>query len=395
MQLSVLDLFAGCGGLSLGLAAAGFNVVAACEKDKWAADSYEANHPGSRLLRADICELDNDFWVSNFTGSIDVVAGGPPCQGFSVSGKRQLGLVPSQNALVDEFLRIALLLKPPAILIENVNGFRTAFIRPGEKVLEYATRKLVRAGYSVFTSVLQAPDFGVPSLRSRFFLIALKHRHEVNPFPQPTYDGVRAPYLTVMDAISDLPRIEAGQGTDGPQKYPGAASSSYQRQMRKGSKAVYNHIAMNHTQRLVERFAAIPQGGSGFRFVQGGDDSQAVTVYKSNNQRLYADRPALCITANFQSTYIHPFLNRNLTAREAARLMTFPDGFIFKGKRTQMSSSLLKKEGRGHENYLSQYNQIGNAVPPRLAECVGRALRAALLRHRASRSSQVNMELAG
>jgi DNA (cytosine-5)-methyltransferase 1 len=140
--------------------------------------------------------------------------------------------------------------------------------------------------------------------------------------------------------------------------------------MRRGSKHVFNHQAMKHTQRLVERFAEIKPGGSAYKLGTEGD-AAPVTVYKSNNQRLVPLLPSLCITANFQSNYVHPVLHRNLTAREAARIQTFPDSFVFKGRRTLMSATLLASEGRHAENHLSQYNQIGNAVPPLLARVLG------------------------
>ena len=169
-----------------------------------------------------------------------------------------------------------------------------------------------------------------------------------------------------MDAISDLPSLKAGEGTDGSQPYTKPVRTAFQSLMRAGSVSVSNHVAMRHTPRLVERFAAIRPGQSAFKVAAGA------TVYKSNNQRLVADEPSLCITANFQSNYIHPTEHRNLTAREAARLMTFPDRYCFKGKRTLMSKKFLAKYGRlCRRRILSQYNQIGNAVPPLLARALG------------------------
>lgn len=379
MRHSVLDLFAGCGGLSLGLSNAGYDVIAACERDAWAADTLEANHPETQLIRSDIRDLSDQFWRSNFAGAVDIVAGGPPCQGFSISGKRQYGILSEQNTLVEEFLRVALLLRPKAILIENVQGFRTALLKPGVKALDFVTKSLTQSGYHVHTKVLQATEYGVPSLRARFFLIASLDPFEWDPFPAPTHEQPGLPAAeNVLDAIDDLPVIAAREGVDGPQPYTQPARSEFQKRMRLGSTAVYNHVAMNHTPRLVERFQAIAPGGSSYRIGRKDDEETTVTVYKSNNQRLVGTRPSLCITANFQSNYVHPFSHRNLTAREAARLMTFPDTYIFKGKRTQMSSGFLKKYNREHENHLSQYNQIGNAVPPLLAEKIGRSLLAAL-----------------
>jgi DNA (cytosine-5)-methyltransferase 1 len=370
MRPSALDLFAGCGGLSLGLAQAGFRVVGAVEKDNWAAESYLYNHPETQLMMADSREISEAFLRANYSG-VELVAGGPPCQGFSVAGKRQLGQFIEQNTLVEEFLRIALLLRPRLILIENVQGFRTAQIRQGVKAVDFVTEALASAGYNFRSAILNAQDFGVPSIRSRFFLVASRDR--LLPTFARMLQSVQQKQkpVSTWDAISDLPEIDAGGGDDGCQPYATLPGNEFQQEMRVGSRGVWNHRAMNHTPRLVERFRSIKMGDSGYRIGRQNVGQETVTVYKSNNQRLHADRPALCITANFQSNYIHPFRDRNLTAREAARLMTFPDTYVFKGKRTQMSSSFLHKYGRAHENFLSQYNQIGNSVPPKLARLLG------------------------
>ena len=371
MPPKAIDLYAGCGGLSLGLQNAGFELAIAVEKDAWAAETHAANHPNVELICSDIRDISDEYWHAQ-RGRIDLVAGGPPCQGFSVSGKRQFGVFLDQNSLVEEFVRVALIIQPRLILIENVQGFASAQLRPGVKAFDYVSKTLIRAGYDVRHAIIQAHEHGVPSLRSRFFLVASLGRLPKNPFPRVIQEN---PPLSVWEAIGDLPSIEAGEGSDGPLAYASLAQNKFQTEMRKRSRTVLNHRAMNHSPRLVDRFGNIPMGGSSFRIGRSKKGEETVTVYKSNNQRLCADKPSLCITANFQSNYIHPYANRNLTAREAARLMTFPDRFIFKGKRTQMSGSFLKKYGREHENYLSQYNQIGNSVPPRLAERIASVLR--------------------
>ena len=376
-QLRVLDLFAGCGGLSQGLSDAGYQIVAAYERDKWAADTYSVSHPDVPLFQRDISEVTDEEWFA-YRDKVDLVAGGPPCQGFSISGKRQYGIHSDLNSLVEVFVHVVRMVQPRAVLIENVEGFRTANIRPGLGARSFARQALIDMNYHVYDTILQAVDFGIPSLRKRYFLVASKEQLSCSPFPTAVHGRGLRPYVTVSEAISDLPQILAGEGIDGPQAYGNSPQSKYQTIMRIGSEHVYNHVGMKHGPKVVERFKRIEPGGSSFRFFDQGDPQQKVTVYKSNNQRLFADKPGLCITANFQSNYIHPSLHRNLTAREAARLMTFPDRYLFKGKRTQMSSSLLRKEGREHENYLSQYNQIGNAVPPLLAKCIGQSLHRAL-----------------
>ena len=365
-----LDLFAGCGGLSLGFEAAGFEVVGAYEADKWAADTYKHNFPGARVEVGDLTSHSLPYWKREY-GGVDVVMGGPPCQGFSVSGKRQYGEVLESTGRVGDFVNIVKTVRPRVFLFENVAGFRSADLSQRTPALRLVL-SLESAGYAVDSRVLQATAYGVPSLRSRVFVVGTLGSAVPVPFPEPTHGGNvsdgKLPLVGVMDAIGDLPAIRAREGTNDFQPYSQGPTSPYQASMRGDSAGVYNHEAMKHTRRLVERFAGTPPGGSGYEIGRSRHaDKPTATVYKSNNQRLFGDRPSLCITANFQSSYIHPVLDRNLTAREAARLMTFPDRYFFCGRRTLMSAKLLAAEGRSDENHLSQYNQIGNAVPPLLA----------------------------
>ena len=395
MQLKVLDLFAGCGGLSLGLEMAGLEVVAACEVDQWASDTYRENHKNTQLIQADISKLPDGFWRSEFKGKIDVVAGGPPCQGFSVSGKRQYGVISETNSLVTNFLKVVGETDPDYVIVENVKGFRTGSISKNKKVFDYLVETLGLLGYHVYHDTLNAEQFGVPSLRARLFVVASKERFSISPFKRPTHSTFNgngfSPLVTVADAIADLPPIAASEGQEFGQRYYTEAQNYYQKIMRQGSLAVNNHVAMKHAQRLIEGFKGLEQGHSSYRIGrQTGEEK--VTSYKMNNQRLFSDKPSLCITANFQSTFVHPTLPRNLTAREAARLMSFPDTYLFKGKRTQMSSTFLKKYGREHEDYLSQYNQIGNAVPPLLGKAVGEGLRTAIVTDRTNSSEFLGKE---
>ncbi|QYY25856.1 DNA cytosine methyltransferase [Diaphorobacter sp. MNS-0] len=384
MQPKVLDLFAGCGGLSLGLSQAGCEIVAAVEIDQWAADTYRRNHLGVEVIQADIRSLDSGYLRERFKGGVDLIAGGPPCQGFSVSGKRQYGHIKEQNNLVEEFIRVVEAVEPKVVLIENVSGFRTGHIKPGNPVMSYLKVELNRLGYEFDARVLQATEYGVPSLRRRIFVVGSRIGFPSSPFPIATHSAEATisaePFISTWDAISDLPSLRASEGVDEFVPYAHEPANDYQREIRAQSSGVANHIAMKHTPRLVERFTALPQGSKGYDLgrTAGRDGEGPVTIYKSNNQRLIACEPSLCITANFQSTYVHPFQPRNLTAREAARLMSYPDTYYFCGKRTQMSSGFLKKYGREHEDFLSQYNQIGNSVPPRLGRAIGLQLRSLL-----------------
>jgi hypothetical protein len=210
-------------------------------------------------------------------------------------------------------------------------------------------------------------------------------------FPEPTHGESsdlfvnREPYVTVGQAISDLPDIEAGDGTDDLVPYGRTIMNSYQERMRLYSTGVTNHIAMKHTNRVVERFKVIGLGQSlkdvplEYGQIAKLTGKTVSNPYKYNNYRLDPDKPSLAIPASFQSLFIHPFKNRNLTAREAARIMGFPDEFEFFGKRTTMS----------WEKNLSQYNQIGNAVCPTVATSLGRAIERGLENSRSKRDTPI------
>ena len=180
--------------------------------------------------------------------------------------------------------------------------------------------------------------------------------------------------VTVGEAISDLPIIEAGEGFE-EQDYDIPPLNDYQRWIRYNSDRIYNHVAMQHSDRLVERYKMIQNGKkleelpSEYKVRRRGNSSSVSSVKFDLNYRiLHANKASLTIPASFYSSFIHPFQPRNITAREAARLQSFPDNYIFYGKRTLVSNSLLQKKGITPR--LSQYNQIGNAVPPLLAKAI-------------------------
>jgi DNA (cytosine-5)-methyltransferase 1 len=184
-------------------------------------------------------------------------------------------------------------------------------------------------------------------------------------FPRPLVNPEE--YVTVDMAISDLPPIESGEGGD-RQEYRCPPTNPYQVWARKGSTGVFNHVAMRHTQRLIERFKIIRHGQSVANvpwehsaLKRGDPKSKSGKVFGQNNMRVFPDAPAPTVAASFQSNFIHPTLNRNFTAREGARLQSFPDSYVFLGRRTTMS----------WEKSLSQYQQIGNAVPPLMAKALG------------------------
>ncbi len=359
--MNTIDLFSGCGGVSLGFKWAGFNAVLASDIDENCEKTFNANFPETPFICGDLSSIKKEVFDANITQKIDVVIGGPPCQGFSLANKRRNSVADDpRNKLFFEFVKVINWYNPKSFVMENVKGLLS--MKSGQ-VIKQIVDEFENAGnygYNVKYQVLKASDYGVPQSRERVIVIGIRKDLDLTPeFPEKKYSKA----VTVNDAVSDLPTIHAAEGSES-QKYTKKAKNAYQEFMRKNSKSVKNHIAMRHTPRVIERFKAIKNGQGLLDVwethgaVQRGNPTKKSTVkFSQNNQRLHGDKPAPTIAASFQSNFIHPKLDRNFTAREGARLQSFPDNFIFKGMRTKMS----------WEKGLSQYQQIGNAVPPLLA----------------------------
>jgi len=365
--MNIMDLFSGCGGFSLGFKRAGFISKLAVEIDLWATETYKKNHPDAVVVNDDICAVNPRDHFS--VGDIDGIIGGPPCQGFSLSGNRDSK--DPRNSLFMEFVRFVRMLQPKFFVMENVTGILSMRTRDKRLVKSIIRDEFESAGYNLCITILNAAEFGVPQSRQRVFFFGVRKDLPFSPpdlIPRTTH-GVNT-QLSLWDAISDLPQIHAGQGHD-IQEYKVEPQNEYQIAMRAGSEKIFNHVAMRHTPRLVERFKQIAYGQSvkdvtsehGQR-KRGDVASISGIVYSQNNMRPYPDRPCPTVAASFQSNFIHPCLNRNFTAREGARIQSFPDTYVFMGKRTTMS----------WEKHLSQYQQIGNAVPPLLAQAIGTSI---------------------
>lgn len=372
-MLNSIDLFSGCGGMTLGFGWAGFNSVLASDIDENCEKTFATNFPEIPFLCGDLSNFKkNEFDSIILDKNIDVIIGGPPCQGFSLANKlRNKVSEDPRNKLFYEFIKTINWYNPKSFVMENVKGLLS--MQSGEVIKQIVAEfeNAGELGYEVRVKVLRASDYGVPQSRERVIIIGI--RKDLGLIPEfPSKKNQKE--ITVDEAISDLPQINAGEGDENV-PYFSKPKNDYQLFMRKNSTKVFNHIAMRHTQRLIERFKAIQPGknlldvwdthGS----VQRGNPTEKSEIkFSQNNLRLIGSKPAPTVAASFQSNFIHPYLDRNFTAREGARLQSFPDDFIFEGMRTKMS----------WEKGLSQYQQIGNAVPPIMAYEIAKSLKKTL-----------------
>lgn len=307
-----IDLFCGAGGITQGLVQAGFNPVASAEINPIASATHRRNFPNCHHFCGDIHEFNTQEELSKVSSSeIHLVVGGPPCQGFSVAGKRDPN--DPRNHLFQEFIRIVSEVRPWYIVMENVPGILTMKQGKTKQAIIEAFEKI---GYdNVSVAILESAAFGVPQIRPRAIFIANRFGMQ-NPYPNPQL--LPEQYKPIESAISDLPAYEPVPSI--------------------------NHEWTRHSPAYMERIAKVPPGGSLYE------------TYVDAFKRQYPGKPSMTIKENHGGTHIHPHLNRVISAREMARLQTFPDSFIFEGT---MKKAMW---------------QIGNAVPPRLAECIGYAL---------------------
>lgn len=355
----VLDLFCGAGGLSEGFRQAGFSIVGGIDFDEACVRTFARNHPSALPIRADIADVGPEVLAE--VGPVEVLVGGPSCQGFSTHGKRME--TDPRNQLFREYLRVAEYVMPKWIVMENVKGMLTS---GNGKFLVQITDGLRRLGYSVDARVLMAANYGVPQLRERVIVVA-SLEHDV-VFPEATHDCDR--YITVAEAISDLPSLGFGGGEVGPVPYGSRARSAYQRAMRHRSRRLTLHAAKPVSAHALSLIRHIEQG-RGVRSLpdhllpdrfkkmrkisNGALRKDCTTLY----HRLRWDKPSYTITTYFRNPssgpFVHPVDHRALSPREAARLQSFPDHYEF--------------ESPGIPR------QIGNAVPPLMARAIAMAIR--------------------
>lgn len=338
-KYNIIDLFCGCGGFSLGFERAGFNVLLGIDVWKDALVTFSHNHKGSKALNADLSLLSPKDTEKLLEGnSVDVIIGGPPCQGFSVAGKRIVDDI--RNKLYKAFVAFVEHFQPKAFVLENVPNILSI----GNGIVrDSIVEDFSKLGYTIEYKVLMASDYGVPQNRRRAIFVGFKNGHHFR-FPEP-FDS---PKVTAKEALSDLPEYGI---TDG-ETYPYEVQSEYQSLMRKDSNAVFNHQPTIHNQKTVDIISMVPDGGN---YKDLPAELQSTRKVHIAWTRLNSEKPSFTIDTGHRH-HFHYCYNRIPTARESARIQSFPDDFVFLCSRT------------------SQLKQIGNAVPPLMGEAIAHSL---------------------
>ncbi|RDF09118.1 DNA (cytosine-5-)-methyltransferase [Haemophilus sputorum] len=324
MMLTYIDLFSGAGGLSLGFENAGFEQLLSVELEDMYCKTYKANFPKHNLIQCDISNLSEQKLISLIKcKNVDVVIGGPPCQGFSMAGRigRTFADDP-RNHLFKEFVRIVKITQPRFFVMENVARLYT---HNSGKTRTEIIEHFEHLGYQVECQILNAVNFGVAQNRSRIVFIGRRDRGEIL-FPEP----LKIPHKTVKEAIGHFPVLSAGEN------HP----------------EIVNHEAMNHTAQMLEKMAFVKNGGD-------RNDIPESLRPKTGDVRKYirydSEKPAVCITGDMRKVF-HYEQNRALSVRELASLQSFPDNFEFCGSK------------------IAQQQQVGNAVPPLLAQSIAECI---------------------
>lgn len=385
----MIDLFSGAGGLSEGLSQAGFQSLFASEIVKVYADTYKKNHPDAIVRTDDIRILDaNEVREELKIGreELDLIAGGPPCQGFSINAPVR-SICDERNHLFKEYLRFVEAFAPRAVLIENVPGL-VSFEHGG--TLHAILDSLAELGYGADVRILGAPNYGVPQMRWRTIILGVRGKKlPESAFPEPvyhapihanftsTFDGqsiiqipsceAKLDFITVHEAIGDLPPLESGEKGTLVKEYRCKPFCDYQRIMREESKGVFNHEAPRLSPVNLERLKYIKPGGNWTDIPDELLPAGMKRARKSDHTKRYGRVMPNGLASTILTkcdphwgAFFHYEQNRSFTVREAARLQSFPDRFVFTGNRAE------------------QYAQVGNAVPPLLARAVGASLKSLL-----------------
>lgn len=338
MGYNAIDLFCGAGGLSFGFQQAGFNILLGIDNDKKALETFESTHRGSKTICGDITEI-NYSDIKKLIGDkeIDVIIGGPPCQGMSLSGFRKLD--DPRNKLYLSYIRLVDEIRPKVFVIENVPGLVSLF---NGQIKDSIMEKFQKMGYSIQYKILCSADYGVPQNRKRVIFVGLRDDGMTFDFPEKNEKIV-----TCKMALSDLPSLIDTLG-ETEMDYKTEPQNDYQKLMRKNSAKVYNHIAANHSEKVKKIISMVPAGGNYKDLPEEYRESRHFHVAWT---RFPDDKPAPTIDTGHRH-HFHYEYNRVPTVRECARIQSFPDDFIFLGNKTQ------------------QFRQVGNAVPPLMAQAI-------------------------
>jgi len=338
---NIIDLFCGAGGLSYGFERAGYKVLVGIDNDAAALRTFELNHKDSKTICGDITQITYEN-IRSVVGDnkIDVIVGGPPCQGMSLSGPRKFD--DPRNRLYLSYIRLVKEIQPKAFIIENVPGLVTLY--KGE-IKDSIIKEFSNIGYRIEYKVLLSSDYGVPQVRKRVIFVGYKTGEFC--FPEP-----KEKQVSCLEALSDLPPLTNTLGEPDTPYYK-EPESEYQVVMRKRSLTVNNHIAAKHSEHVQKTIALIPPGENYKSLPDGYKSSRNFHVAWT---RFPADKPAPTIDTGHRH-HFHYMYNRVPTVRECARIQSFPDDFIFIGNKTE------------------QFRQVGNAVPPLMAERIAEQVR--------------------
>ncbi|WP_231619548.1 DNA cytosine methyltransferase [Fictibacillus sp. 5RED26] len=339
---TVIDMFCGCGGLSRGFLDAGYDVLLGIDNNKSALKTFKENHDGAIAMDGDLFQGSTILEMAHLTDnkSIDLIIGGPPCQGFSLTGKRDEN--DERNTLFQSMVNAVGFFQPKAFVLENVPGLATLY---NGKAKENIIKEFSNLGYTINSKVLYAPDYGIPQIRKRLFIVGLNNGMNFD-FPEPVC--IPGNYISCEEAIGDLHDFNDDLGVD-VCKYLNDPKTPYQKKMRKNSIHLFNHVGTKHTPEVIDVISQVPEGGNHKDLPPGVGESRK---FNEAWTRYHSKSPSKTIDTGHRNHFHYKF-NRVPTVRENARLQSFADDFRFFGNKTE------------------QYKQVGNAVPPLLGYHLG------------------------